>query len=69
MAQHNIILETKSLQIGSSPVTFHINADGEKLGRIKISKGNFTWYPYNAKRGIKIDWSKFDDMVRKSKSK
>jgi hypothetical protein len=65
MAKHNVFFELPNLEISKVDAHFNIIKDGEKLGRITISKGGFEYFPSKAKKAIKINWTQFDKMITK----
>lgn len=65
MAEHYISFSLPELEMGKVDAHFYIYKDGEKLGRITISKGGLDYYPRRKKNPIKISWSKFDELAKK----
>ena len=39
-------------------------SDLEKFGTITISKGALEWWPSNAKKPFRMDWTRFDRAIR-----
>ncbi len=64
MAKHKIFLSLPEHEVGNVNVDFSIFQDGEKLGRITVSKGGMDYYPSKKKIPIKITWSKFDALLK-----
>jgi len=64
MAKHNIYLALPEHEVGNVDVDFKIFQDGEKLGRITVSKGGMDYYPNRKKSPIKITWSQFDSLLK-----
>lgn len=64
MAKHNVHINLPWSEIGKTDVEFQIYQNGEKFGKIKISKGAIEWFPKNAKKPYKIGWSAFDRMIK-----
>lgn len=65
MATHNVYVNLPWRELGKSDALFEIFRDGEKLGKITISKGALEWYPSNAKQPYRMSWSSFDKMIKK----
>jgi hypothetical protein len=53
--------------MGNEDARFDIKRDDEKLGTIAISKGGIDYYPNGKKKPIKVDWTRFDELMKKSK--
>lgn len=64
MAQHKVSFELPRREMGKVDTNFYIQKDGAVLGRIRISKGGLDYYPANRKKPIKINWTKFDGMIK-----
>lgn len=63
MAQHEVKISQPVLEIQNADVEFSIRRDGEKLGTLKISKGNIEWVPYRNTYGVTMDWADFAEMM------
>jgi hypothetical protein len=55
--------EVPRRQIGSAGIVFHVVKSDTKLGRLKVSKGGLQWFPKDGKRGHKINWHEFVEMM------
>lgn len=64
MAEHYISFSLPELEMGKVDANFYIYKDGERLGRITISRGGLDYYPKNKKIPIKVSWSSFDKMLK-----
>ncbi|TDG36095.1 hypothetical protein EZJ43_10470 [Pedobacter changchengzhani] len=64
MPKHNVFVDLPRRELGKIDVIFEIFQDEGKFGEIRISKGGLDYYPTNAKKPIKINWTKFDEMVK-----
>ena len=51
------------LEIGKSDVIFQIECDDEKLGSLRVSKGNIVWTPVNKKFSYWLNWNDFDKII------
>jgi hypothetical protein len=54
------------LEVGKSPVIFHVEQGVEKLGVVKIKKGHIVWVPEQATQGYWLDWHKFSKVMVKN---
>jgi len=57
------------LEVGKTPVIFHIRQGGLNLGTLKIKKGHIVWVPELAKDGYWLDWNKFARVAAKNGKK
>jgi hypothetical protein len=64
MSKHKVFLNLPWTEMNKKDAIFEIYQDGEKFGRITISKGAIEWYPYKAKVPYKLSWSRFDKMIK-----
>jgi hypothetical protein len=64
MPIHNVHISLPWRELGNSDVVFTVYQDGEKLGTITVSKGAIEWYPSKAKNPYKMDWGRFDKILR-----
>jgi hypothetical protein len=64
MAKHNVYFNLPTRELGKSDIFIDIYSNDEKHGTITISKGAIEWYPTNAKKPYKLDWSRFDRMIK-----
>ena len=51
------------LEIGKSDVIFQIESDDEKLGSLRVSKGNIVWTPVNKQFSYWLNWNDFDRII------
>jgi len=65
MPKHNVYIDLPKRELGNVDAVFEIIQDDAKLGSIEISKGGMDYYPANAKKPIKINWTQFDEMVKR----
>jgi hypothetical protein len=64
MATHLVRFTLPERTLGNSDVAFTVFTDGERLGKLKVSKGALVWSPANKKRGYELGWSAFDRMMQ-----
>ena len=51
------------LEVGKSDVIFQIERDDEKLGSLRVSKGNIVWTPVNKQLSYWLEWDEFDRIM------
>ena len=66
MATHDVSFDIPERQLGKTDVNFHIRADGEVLGKLSISNGSIVWFPKLSRKGRKMSWKKFDEMMQEN---
>jgi hypothetical protein len=64
MAQHQVKFSVPERPLGKADVEFDIKRDSEALGRLKVSNGTIVWVPRNMTYGYKLNWVKFDELMR-----
>jgi len=66
MAKHDVSFIIPERSLGKADIEFKIRRDEEVLGKLKVSNGSLVWVPKNATYGYKIDWIKFDQVIREA---
>ena len=61
---HDVKFSIPKRQLGKSDVEFFVNKDGAMLGTLKISNGSIVWFPTGTKYGHKMQWTKFDTLMK-----
>lgn len=65
MPAHDIEMQVPAQMIKNADATITIRADGEILGRLKVSRGSVDWIPGRAVRyGYRMRWEAFDALMR-----
>jgi hypothetical protein len=54
------------VEIGKSPVIFHVRQGQENLGTLRVKKGHIVWVPEKAAQGFWLDWTKFGRVMAKN---
>ncbi len=49
--------------LGNPDVEFYIWNGDKRLGTLKVSKGAVVWFSKNARRGRKIGWPRFSELM------
>jgi hypothetical protein len=64
MPTHDLEMSVPAQTIKNSDATISVWADGELLGRLKVSKGSIDWVPGHAvKWRYRLSWEKFHDLM------
>ena len=66
MPEHDVHINVPSMEVGSTDVLFDVYADGEKLGRLKVSKGGIGWHPRHAPKERHLVWEDFDRLIERA---
>ena len=61
---HQVTFEIPQRDLGKVDVEFVISSRGSRLGRLRISKGGFDYYPRNAKKPIRKSWAQLDRLLQ-----
>lgn len=64
---HTVSFSIPSRKLGVSDVEFVVKVNAKRFGTLRISKGSLVWFPKNTRKGHKIGWSKFDELMRAKK--
>ncbi len=65
MAKHKVIFNVPERELGKADVEFKIKRDNAAFGTLKVSNGSIVWVPKDKTYGYKMDWVKFDDMMKR----
>jgi len=66
MAKHDVSFDVPKRQLGKTDVNFFIRSDGEILGKLSISNGSIVWFPRLSRKGRKMGWKRFDEMMQEN---
>ena len=58
-------LQVEELPKAGSALYFEIYSDKERIGRVDIGRGSFTWYGKNREIGRRISWPTFAELLNK----
>jgi hypothetical protein len=58
------VISTPRSSAPDADIIFTVFADQEKLGELRLSKGNIVWYPANKAYGYTLSWTKLDALAR-----
>lgn len=70
MADHEVRLSAKNIEVRGLDINFDVKVDGRVLGTLSVSEGGMAWRPKNHRRNSKskipIDWEEFADWAQSS---
>jgi hypothetical protein len=61
---HDVLFSIPERSLGIKDVVFVVKSDGETFGTLKVSKGSLVWFPTGTRNGFKIEWPKFDRVMK-----
>lgn len=64
MAKHLVSFSIPERELGRADVEFVVKQDEAVLGTLAISNGSLVWFPRGTTYGYKMEWSKFDKVMR-----
>lgn len=64
MATHKVAFNLPDRPLGKADIIFNIRKGPNKFGTLRISKGALLWLPSYNKKGWKMSWSKFDEIMK-----
>ena len=62
---HDVVFRSPECKLGVADVVFNVKM-GKKVGTLKVSKGSVAWYLPNAKKGKRLSWSEFSELMENS---
>ena len=67
MPEHHITVHpSKPLEVVNNDLIIQVDSDGEKLGELRVSRGSIDWVPRGHHRALRLDWERFDDLMREA---
>jgi hypothetical protein len=66
MAKHDVSFDVPERKLDKTDVNFYIRVDGEVLGKLSISNGSIVWFPRLSRKGRKMSWKRFDEMMQEN---
>jgi hypothetical protein len=63
MAKHDVRFDIPVRGLGKTDLNFYINIDGETFGQLSISNGAVVWFPKGSKKGRKMSWKRFGEVM------
>lgn len=64
MAEHRIFVEpSRPLEVVNTDLVVEVQADGQKLGELRMSRGSIDWIPRAHQIGTSLTWEQFDQLM------
>ena len=63
MPQHEVKFSVPRRPLEKADIEFEVTADGERLGKLAVSKGAVVWFARNNTIGHWLTWEKFDELM------
>ena len=63
---HVVSFAIPKRDLGRADVVFDVKQDGKKVGRLEVSRGAVVWFPKDHSYGYKMNWTRFDQLMRES---
>ncbi len=54
---------SRALEVVNSDLIIEVQADNEKFGELRISRGTIDWVPRHHQYGTKLTWELFDRVM------
>ncbi len=64
MAKHDVTFDIPQRRLGKTDIDFFVKVDGELFGQLAVSNGSIVWFPRGSKKGRKMGWQRFDEMMQ-----
>ena len=65
MAQHDVSFTVPDRPVGNADIEFRVKRDGKAVGTLLVSKGSLVWLPKHARKGFKLGWLEFGQLIEK----
>jgi hypothetical protein len=62
---YDVTFEIPERPLARANIRFRVEGDGVLLGTLKISKGAIVWTPADKKRGHKLAWAQFAELMQR----
>lgn len=64
MPEHRIsVTPSRALEVVNADLVIEVQADEEKLGELRISRGSIDWVPRNHRIPTSLTWERFDRLM------
>ena len=63
MAQHDVSFTIPERPVGNADIEFRVKRDGKAVGTLRVSKGTLVWLPKHARKGFKLNWLQFSQLM------
>ncbi|GAA5067614.1 hypothetical protein [Lysobacter panacisoli] len=61
---HKVIFHLPRRELGREDIEFVVERDGRRFGTLLVSKGAIEWRPTNKVYRRKLNWVRFDQLMR-----
>ena len=61
---HKVIFNLPRRELGREDIEFVVERDGRRFGTLLVSKGAIEWRPTNKVYRRKLNWVRFDQLMR-----
>jgi hypothetical protein len=63
--EHRITVHpSKPLDVLNTDLIIEVHSDHEKLGELRVSKGSLDWVPRGHRQVLRLEWERFDSVMR-----
>lgn len=63
---HKVTFNVPRRQLGREDIEFVVEKDGVRFGTLLVSKGAVEWRPTNKVYRRRLNWDRFDQLMRES---
>jgi hypothetical protein len=63
---HKVSFHLPKRELGREDIEFVIEQDGKRFGTLLVSKGAVEWRPTNKVYRRKLNWTRFDQLLRET---
>lgn len=64
MPTHEVLLHQPPREVVNADVRVEVWSDDQKLGELRISRGTLDWAPAHHEYAFRLDWERFDTLMR-----
>jgi hypothetical protein len=61
---HQVTFRIPDRPVGQKDLVFSVRQNGEKFGRLKVSKGCIVWLPGRKSKAFRLSWDQLDRLAR-----
>ncbi len=63
---HEVFFTIPERKLGKADIVYTVKRDGSMLGTLLVSKGAVVWVPTGRQYGHKVNWARFDRVMREN---
>ena len=64
MPAHMVKLTTAIRDFGGAQFKFRVLEDNAAFGKLKVRKATIVWVPKGQQKGLKMNWKRFDELMK-----